>query len=655
MVSADYLDQQKLANTFNYLHFKGNPVYSLLNHPRYEESLLIKVYPEPCAGEVLNCRWDDTYASYNLEDYSLRFLIISHDQSFIVVPTRLITRNGKSFSIELPKTAFVVNRRQYPRFDCRDVKAELWQNGFHAEGELVDFSPQAFRLRVQSDPTFSFHCFNSEEAATIRLSGGTQVFYSGICSCRRANQNGCGRELVLTPMQDQIKRFKAMALRNPRKQSSPAFSAIFDHPFTKRRVQREIHDISTTGFSICNSSCESVLMPGMIIPDLAISYAGIFKIRCKAQVIYRKEEEEQTRFGLAILDMDMTGYNHLNQVLNNIHGSDAGSQNEVSLDELWEFFFDADFIYPKKYKIIQSFKDDFQDIYRRLYEESPEIAKYFTYQRNGRIYGHIAMLRAYERTWMVHHHAARPIGGRPIGLIVLKQLIYYLKDLIRLPSANLDYVITYYRPENKFPARVFGGFAQNHGNPQHCSVDAFSYLSYPVEKVYGELPVDWTSRECLDADFWEFEQFYRNHYNGLFGSIIMRNNRPNTKSVEEVFGENGFVRRWKSYVLTHSNRLKAFIIAEESNVGVNLSNLLNGFKVFVMDPDLPSEILFGAIANIAGKQPAESISLLICPSDYVDKVELDCERKQYLLWILDMQYANEYIEFLGQKYRIRFD
>jgi hypothetical protein len=47
--------------------------------------------------------------------------------------------------------------------------------------------------------------------------------------------------------------------------------------------------------------------------------------------------------------------------------------------------------------------------------------------------------------------------------------------------------------------------------------------------------------------------------------------------------------------------------------------------------------------------------LLICPADYVDKADIAHEHKRYLLWILDMQYANEYIEFLGQKYRIRFD
>lgn len=655
MVSADHLDRQKLANTLNYLHFRADPLYAFLSHPEYDESVLIEVHPDPCLGKVLNCRWAATYTRYKLEQYRLKYLILPHAQSFIVIPVHLLSRDSERFSLELPEAALVVSRRQFPRYGCRDVKAELWQDGFQVEGEMMDFSPQAFRLKVQSSPEFSFHCFNSEEPATVRLSNRKNVFYSGICRCSREKPDGNSRELVFAPIDDRIKRFKARSLRNPRRQSYPPLYAIFEHPFMKKRFQREIMDISTTGFSICNKPDESVLMPGMIIPNMSINYAGILKLHCKAQVIYRKEEAEQTRFGLTILDMDLTSYNRLNQIINHIHGSDSGTLNEVNLEELWEFFFDTDFIYPQKYKNIQSFKTQFQEVYRRLYEEAPEIAKHFTYQRNGKIYGHIAMLRAYERTWMVHHHAARPIGGRPIGLVVLKQLIYYLKDLNRLPSANMDYVITYFRPENKFPARVFGGFTKEHDNPSHCSVDQFAYIAYPAEKSFGDLPVGWRLRECTVADVWEFEQFYRNHYGGLFGSIITHNFQQNGQPVESVFAESGFVRRWKMYVLTHLNYPKAFIVAEKSDIGINLSNLLNGFKIFLMDLDIAPEILFSAVSYTENTPPAGSVSLLICPADYADKAEMIYENKRYLLWILDMQYANEYIEFLSKRYRIRYD
>ena len=655
IASAGRIDKKKLTNTLNYLHFKEDHLYVLLKHPQYEEGILVKAHPEPCLGDELFCHWNQAYSVYKLEHYHFQYLVISHDQSIILVPARMLVTNSDGLTVQLPEQSFVISQRQAPRFPCQGVKAELWQNGFQAEGVLIDFGPHAFRIRVQSDSPSSFQWFNVAAPAIIRLSDDKDVFYSGNCNCMYQKQDGRSREVILTPTQDQIQRFKAKVLRNPRRQSSPPLHAIFEHPFIKKQVQREIFDISTTGFSVCDKSDEVVLIPGMIIPDMIITYAGILKIRCKAQVIYRKEGDDQVRFGLVILDMDLTNYNHLNQVLNNMHGADTGMLNEVNLDALWEFFFDTDFIYPKKYKIIQSFKDNFRDIYRRLYEGAPEIAKHFTYQINGRIYGHISMLRAYDRTWMVHHHAARPLGGKPIGLVVLKQLIYYLNDFRRVPSANMDFVITYFRPENKFPARVFGGFAKDHGHPQHCSLDLFTYLTYPTGKTSKNLPPGWSLRACSASDLWEFEQFYRNHSGGLFWSILKRESRQNKPSIEEVFAASGFIRRWQTFALTCIDQTKAFIIAEESDAGINLSNLLNGFKVFVVDPDIHQDILFGAIAELTGHRSLESASLLIFPEDYAQRAGIGYEKKQYLLWILDTQFGNEYLEYLGRKFRIRFD
>ncbi|MDX9746550.1 MAG: PilZ domain-containing protein [Syntrophales bacterium] len=655
MEAAPCLDRQKLTNTLNYMHFRGDPVYAFLSHPEYEENILIEVHPEPCMGKRLACRWARTYTHYNLAYYRLKYMILPCAQSFIVVPVRVATRDSDGFSLELPESSPVVSRRRYPRYGCHDVMAELWQDGFQAVGELVDFSPRAFRLKMESSPEFSFSCFNPEEPATVRLSGRNQVFYSGICRCRREKTDGNPCELVFAPLNDRIKRFRARRLRNPRRPGFPALSVLFEHPFMGKRFQREILDISTTGFSLCEKPDESILMPGMIIPKMSLVYAGILELHCKGQVIYRREEEGQIRFGLTILDMDLTSYSHLNQIINNIHGSDSGMTNLVDPDELWEFFFDTDFIYPQKYGHLESFKKHFQGIYRRLYEETPTIARHFTCQRNGRIYGHIAMLRCYERTWMVHHHAARPIGGRPMGLTVLKQLIYYQKDLNRLPSANMDYVMTYFRPENKFPAKVFGGFAGEHDNPRHCSIDGFAYMTYPAGKALGGLPAGWGLRECSGSDLWEFEQYYRNHHGGLLGSIIMQDPPRHGKPLREVYAENGFVRTWTMHLLTHLNYPKAFIVFEESDMGINLSNLLNGFKIFVMDPDMDPDILFGAISSMAGQKMTGAISLLISPADYVEKTDMKHDHKRYLLWILDMRYANEYIEFLSKRYRIRYD
>jgi hypothetical protein len=72
--SGEGIDKKMLTNILNLSHFKGNTLQALLSHPRYPEDILIKVHPEPCLGDQLSCRWDETYREYQLEGYRFQYL-----------------------------------------------------------------------------------------------------------------------------------------------------------------------------------------------------------------------------------------------------------------------------------------------------------------------------------------------------------------------------------------------------------------------------------------------------------------------------------------------------------------------------------------------------------------------------------------------------
>ncbi|MDD5476080.1 MAG: PilZ domain-containing protein [Syntrophales bacterium] len=652
--SAKSIEKKKIINILNYLHFEGTPVRLLLTDARYAEDTLVTVRHEPCLGDELACRWGASHNGSLLSRKSIQYLVISHEQSVILVPVNLLEAKDGGLTLRLKEAGLVISERKMPRYRCREIKAELCQQGFQAVGDLVDISGKAFRIHVSAIPPASFSWLNFEAPATLRLCDGKNLFYTGECTIMYEQQKDRGRDIVLSPVNEKgMQRFKAKVHRNPRMRISAPFYASFEHPLTKKKVQRGIFDISSSGFSLRDSGGEAVLVPGLIIPKLTIAWAGVLKIICRAQVVYRKEDEEGVRFGFAILDIDLSGYRNLSRVINALSVEDNSTTNEVDPEALWEFFFDSDFIYPQKYKNLHEKKEDFKAVYKKLYEESPEIANHFVYQRDGRIYGHIAMLRVFEKAWMAHHHAARPLDGRPVGLHVLKQLVMYLNDVHRIPSANLDYVMAYYRPENEFPNRIFGGFAREAADAQHCSIDDFAYISFPAGSTMGKLPPDWYLRECEGIDYCKFEQFYRNHSGGLLWPILKPDGEKGNPSLEETYSRSGFTRRWKSYVLNHQGNSQAFIIAEESDMGINLSNLLNGFKVFVADPALPPDILFTALDSITRKAPSSYLSLLIHPLNYAEKLPTKYERKQYVLWILNMRHSNEYVDYLRRKFRIR--
>lgn len=655
--NAEPFSQEALINTINHIHFTDGHVHVLLRHPLYDESILLRALPEPSLGNKITCYWaDDEKQDLELEKFQLLFVVIDDGRSMIMVPAELKEISREFAVIQIPSASYAVGQRRARRFPCREVAVELIQNGFQAVGELVDFSPVGFRVRVTPDKQCSFRWFNSDELATINLRRDRRLLFSGACRCLRQRFSSEDREIVLAPVEKDIRRFRRKEIRNLRQRLVPSPSVVFDHPFLGRRVELDVDDISTAGFSVTEEGDYRVLLPGMLIHEAIIKFAGLLKMKCTAQVIYGCEVDGKgIRCGLAILDMDVNNYSKLTHILTSALDPHAHISTEVDMDALWEFFFRAGFIYPKKYRLIQSQRSKFKETYQKLYLENPEIARHFTYEKGGRIFGHISMVRAYERAWLIHHHAANPLKNKRTGFIVLKQIMHYLNDMHRLPSANMDFVMCYFRPENKFPDRVFGGFARELENRNGCSTDLFAYLPHTQLSLGMPLPEGWALRESNARDLWELNRFYGNHSGGLLlDALPLPRTKSNPDSLEALYERLGFSRKWEAYSLTHEDQVKAVFIVDHSDLGFNLSELLNSIKVLVMDSaNLPWDILSTALSQMTAKYRMEKIPVLFFPYSYVEERSIPHE-KRYQLWILNVQYGNEYLEYMQRKFRISY-
>jgi len=445
-------------------------------------------------------------------------------------------------------------------------------------------------------------------------------------------------------------------IRNPRRLLTPPLAAVFEHPFFKKRIQRDIFDISTTGFSIRDKPDDDVFTPGMMIPDLSILLAGIPIANCAAQIIYRRMEEKNIQYGVAILDMDIHSYSRINHVLGINSDPKISVSTEVDMDALWEFFFQTRFIYPEKYFFCQAHRESFIKTYRKLYQENPEIARHITYNKNGRIYGHISMIRAYERTWLIQHHAAMSIENKLAGFVVLRQIMLFANGMYQLSSAQMDYSICYFRPENKFPDRVFGGFARDFNNLQACSLDLFTYLTMPITSFEKDLPREWMLRESTPPDLWELEQFYKHHSGGLLLNILRSGESdPGNESLEKVFERLGFLRRCRIYSLIYQDHLKAVFIVDQSDLAINMSSLLNCIKVLITDPaGLPSELLSLAVSKLGSVYNLDKVTLLLYPASSIKSAGISY-KKQYQLWIMNICYMNQFMDYVQKNFRMKYD
>jgi hypothetical protein len=651
--SSPVIDRKKLVNTLDYIHFTNGTILVHASDPKYGEEFLLPARLGARKPEEIVCLWEEG-AGPLPENAILLHMIVSDELSLFLLPIRETNLTGEGFTAALPDKGHLLGKRRVRRHPCQGIDVNLTQSGFLARGELLDFSPLAFRVLLRPDANGSFVWLNEDSQCMIHLQEEQRTLFSGLCRYIRQIGDLFERTLVLAPVEPEIQRFQKRKKRTPRLRITPPLSAHFEHPFFRRPVHLDICDLTFTGFAVEEQNEDSILMPGMIIPGLEIQYAGALKMICDAQVIYRhKAERGRVRCGLAILDMDFRNYVRLGHII--VHTSDprASISNEVEMDALWEFFFDTGFIYPKKYYLLQDRREEFKQTYNRLYQGNQEIAAHFTYEENGRIYGHVSMIRAYQRTWMIHHLAARSFKGKRTGLSVLKHIVHFFEGLYRYPSIRMDYMIFYFRPENRFPNFFFGSFTRDLKNPRISSLDLFAQMNHPTDGPKIPLPDGWQLTEFKARHYPALERFYRNNSGGLLLDILQLNRLSDgDEPLGEVYRHHGFLRQWQVHALSQGESLKAVLIVNRSDLGLNLSELLNGIKIIVIDEaELQWKVLAAALSDLVTGYPVGTVPLLIYPAGYPARQDMKVD-KQYLLWIMATEHGKIYLEYMEKKTRM---
>ncbi|VBB44013.1 conserved hypothetical protein [uncultured Desulfatiglans sp.] len=660
------VDEKYVINILNYMNFTGNGILLRLQHSRFEESILIRVYPNVCAGEGLSCRWEGEPPAGFLDDaVNGGHLLIDRGASVLVVPISFGMGGGGEPVVRFTEGAYSVARREMRRYVCQKrLNVEVFQSGFLASGSLVDFNARAFKVCVRPLSSGAFQWLNTDEPIGLQIRTDQDVIYSGLCRFVRGQRLPLGatedRQLVLEPAQKEISRFQRRRIRSPRQRLTPPPTVNFLHPLLDASVTLDVCDLSTSGFSVYEHGDEGLLVQGLIIPELEIEFAGGACAVCSAQVIYRREEiaTGSVRCGLAILDMSLRDFNKLANVINKVQDPRAHVSPHINPDALWEFFFETGFIYPGKYALIDAEKSEFKRTIKKLYEECPDIACHFTYQQNSRIFAHVSMVRAYEKAWLIQHHAAKALESKSTGFNVLKQIMYYLYDMCRLPSANMDYLFCYYRPDNKFPDRVFGGFARQLKDNKKCSMDVFAYFTI-CKRIQRDISLsNFEIKATSKMDLFQLNLFYNHISGGLMLNIysMLPENMQNNKTIENIYKDINFTRKMRLYSLTYNRKLCAIFILDQSDFGFNFSELINGIKAIILEPKfLPWPVFYEAVNQLAPDYKTDNVPIMIFPGEYVSCANKSPkDLKQYVLWAYDVAIISEFMEFLKKKFRIRY-
>lgn len=639
------LDLDRLINKLNHIHFNDGHVFFSLIQRATGTPVLIKAYPQHCTQRELLSRLEPTDAAVDLKNYDLTHLMIDDGLTTILSAVQPISLDGYFLKVFLPETGRAQTLRKTKRYLCDDINCKIVQGDYVASGKLIDFSTGGLGISVGDNPGAGE--FNQEKSALLNIDHKGVELYSGMCQCICNRLNTFDNKLVFVPLQQQIALFPRKELRNSRQHAGHAFSVCFHHPFFKKYVERDIFDISLAGFSISNDLEEDLLLPGMWIPELHIVYAGYIKMKCSAKVVYRQANQNTNivKYGLAVADMSLDSYTRLSQILWSSIDARIGISADTEMDALWEFFFETGYIDQNEYEKIYTRRDTFKESYQKLYRDNQDIARQILYKTNGRINGHIAMIHAYEPSWLIHHYAARNMNHRLQFLTFLKNVIQYLGPYQRLHAAGMNHFMTYYEPKSDIIEKFFDHFTRHVNNGKKCSVDSFAAMTFK-KKFAKKLPDGWMIRECTLRDMIKLKEFYEPASGGLLLNAMGLDTPP--ESLKKSFADAGFIRDYRTYCLCNQNQQLAFFIVNQSDIKLNLTELINGITILIIEPDILSwAMLAAAVNNLGVFYTEDTIPLLIYPSYFLPIQNIKME-KEYALWILHAKAADDWLSYMNR-------
>lgn len=655
LATAPKINKKILTNVINHLHFTEEHVSIHIKDITTGEEFLQQADPGPCFNSQFTICLTDP-GVFDLKCHVPLNLVIDNRKSLIVFPINLQAVDQKSLVLKMPDLAYSYSKRQAVRHACEGVDAEIVQGQLNVHGVLDDINPHDLRvnLNVPDD-------INSANPLFLKLSQRSQTYFMGECQILRSDKDRS--YVILQPIHSNRPVLKPRRYPNDRVRIIPQPVIQFIHPLCGLAVQNKVDDISTSGFSITVPHNESLLIPGLIIPNITLQLPGMSNdLKCTAQVIYRhKQNKDEARYGFYILDMSLQDQRRLFDAVNKVIDPHVNIAGKVNMDSLWELFFDSGFIYPDKYGLISPYTEALKETYRKLYADvGRNIFTHVTYQDQGQVYAHMSMVKAYENSWIIHHLAARPMRGKRTGLKVLNHFVNYIDCLYRLPvsSKTMRYNFCYYRPENSFSDYYFGGIYRTLKRRESCSLDLFAYMSVQVEPKTIRLPDEWSIEQFSKDELIITRDYYGNYGGGMMldafalecraeeNDIFLEKTSDDPlnrvqNNIRNMYQDAGLKRDSQVFSIKHHGKIKAAVIVDTSDLGVNMSELLNSIKIIVIDNSLPWSILKDSVSVLGKVYGIDKIMILVFPLDYLEHQGVEC-KKRYYLWVINTNLdANE--------------
>ena len=631
--------QTQLLNQINALHYQKTPLIICMQHKNHNYCIYLKANPDPVADESITATWIKEESSpASLYSFNLVKIILNTNRGSYEFKPEIYRISDRTISFTVPETAVESGFRKQIRFTCveKEIPVTLTQNAIVFSGKLLDYSVKGILVDLHAGEDLSFTWLNKNAPAMLTVQCDNDPVYTGQVTL---SPRGHGQYLLIPDMKA-TPRYTPRKYRTRRQQLVPSPDLLFDHPITGKKVRLKITDLGSLGFSVNEKSTRAALIPGLLIRNAKISFTNNLVIPCMMQVVYCEADEkepETVRIGCAILDINIQDHLQLINFIQQAQNSSTYISNQIDPEDLFDFFFETGFLYPKKYAEIASKREEMMQSYLTLYQKGVDISRHFIYQNQGRIFGHFSALHVYQNTWFCQHHAA--VNSQRAGLRVLRAISEYINDSYQLDPTHLKYIIGYYRTVNRFPKRYFGDYVGELKDSKKTSLDCYSYINEARTFMGGEddLARGWSIDPAVRSDLNEFYGYYQKISAGMLPEALdMLPEDLDDQSLSEKYKANGLSRQRELLALRYQDSPIALIDIQSTGIGLNLSEITNAITVYLIDSQPEYfDMIRVAICSQALKHEKISDPVMVFPNSFLDSCNFNAD-KEYTMWTLNI-------------------
>jgi hypothetical protein len=325
---------------------------------------------------------------------------------------------------------------------------------------------------------------------------------------------------------------------------------------------------------------------------------------------------------------------------------DVKDVRSAPLDSIWAFLETSGFIYPEKRKGLEI--DAVKQTMARLTDEPNDVFKGTLFVRGSTIHAHVSAIRIYERTWMLQHLAARSSGKQRISFarLINLALLEYLEQ-----KSDIEWIRVTYRPENRAPARLFKALAARVSRPELSRVRIMNCMRWSIQCT--RTPPDSsaiTVRPPTPEDITFIESYMLTHRNTFAPQQEdLQHNELHLEGISERYRRIGLERRREILVVAQDGNFAGFALLEISSPGLNLSEITNAFRVFLVegtDEAVAKALIHAARMRYLALGRAHAIALV----DDTLVGTFDClgfeQFKRYALWTWHRSLYRQFHDYL---------